>query len=213
MQCGMGSQSAPRVSCLCSKTSMPVSPRQGAIALSLTFGRRAGEAFPLKLARMRKELAKTGAAGLVATALDDIAWLFNLRGQDIAYNPVFFAYAILTGDACTVYLQPGSMSEAVKQHLRKGDVAIKPYDAFFPDLHAWGSRLGVPATPAEDDAVDTRIRVLARDSKDKTIDARGRVLLSEKASWAVAHALGERVCAVDGPGPITVAKGIKNEVS
>lgn len=171
-----------------------------------------GETFPLKLARIRKEIAKTGASGLVATALDDVAWLFNLRGQDIAYNPVFFAYAIVTAEACTLYLQPGSTTEAVKDHLAKGNVEVKAYDAFFEDLKTWGAQLDDVPSNGEDSDVDTRIRVLARDSKDKSIDARGRVLLGEKASWAVAHALGEHVCAVDGPGPITVAKAIKNEV-
>jgi len=38
------------------------------------------------------------AVGLVVTALDEVAWLLNLRGSDISYNPVFFAYAIVTTD-------------------------------------------------------------------------------------------------------------------
>ncbi len=41
-------------------------------------------------------MEKKGADVLVATALDEVAWLLNLRGSDIEYNPVFFAYVIVT---------------------------------------------------------------------------------------------------------------------
>lgn len=40
----------------------------------------------------------------MVTALDEIAWLFNLRGNDISYNPVFVAYAVLTADSASLYV-------------------------------------------------------------------------------------------------------------
>ena len=51
-----------------------------------------------KIEDIRKEMLKKDASVLVITALDDIAWLFNLRGSDIEFNPVFFAYAVVTMD-------------------------------------------------------------------------------------------------------------------
>jgi len=56
----------------------------------------AGRAFKAKLEDIRKDLEKRKSAGLIVSALDDIAWLFNLRGNDIPYNPVFFSYASIT---------------------------------------------------------------------------------------------------------------------
>lgn len=43
-------------------------------------------------------MAKKDAQALVITALDEVAYLFNLRGSDIDYNPVFFAYSVVTVD-------------------------------------------------------------------------------------------------------------------
>ena len=51
-----------------------------------------GQSASEKLADLRTELLKNDASAIVLTALDEIAWLFNLRGQDIPFNPVFFAY-------------------------------------------------------------------------------------------------------------------------
>jgi len=58
---------------------------------------------------MRKKMSEKEVVGLVVTALDDIAWLLNLRGSDISYQPVFFAYAIVTVDSimfvCFILMQ------------------------------------------------------------------------------------------------------------
>ena len=49
-----------------------------------------------KVGDVRVEMRKKGASVLVVTALDEVAWLLNLRGSDIEYNPVFFAYIVIT---------------------------------------------------------------------------------------------------------------------
>jgi Xaa-Pro aminopeptidase len=43
------------------------------------------------------------------TALDEVAWLLNLRGGDVPYNPVFVSYALLTHDAATLYVDAGKV--------------------------------------------------------------------------------------------------------
>ena len=45
-----------------------------------------------KLADVRRQLEEGGAGALLVTMLDEVAWLFNLRGGDVAYNPVFTSY-------------------------------------------------------------------------------------------------------------------------
>jgi len=58
-----------------------------------------GKEWPAKVCEVRKKMCEKKANGLVVTALDEIAWLLNLRGSDISFNPVFFAYVIVTVDS------------------------------------------------------------------------------------------------------------------
>lgn len=73
----------------------PPRPAEPVLPLDATF---TGRRWQDKVEEMRAEMVKKGASLLVLTALDDVAWLLNLRGADIAYNPVFFAYAAVTLD-------------------------------------------------------------------------------------------------------------------
>jgi Xaa-Pro aminopeptidase len=58
----------------------------------------AGKTWQEKVAAVREKMKKKNATALVISALDETAWLFNLRGSDVEFNPVFFAYAIVTMD-------------------------------------------------------------------------------------------------------------------
>ena len=53
--------------------------------------------------------AEAKADALLVTALDEVAWLLNLRGSDVPYNPIFVSYALLTADAATLYVAPGKV--------------------------------------------------------------------------------------------------------
>ena len=61
--------------------------------------RYTGSSWHQKVASIRQDMSQKSARALVLTALDDIAYLFNLRGSDISFNPVFFAFAVLTHDS------------------------------------------------------------------------------------------------------------------
>ena len=52
------------------------------------------------------------------TALDEIAWLLNLRGSDISYNPVFVSYVILTLDEATLYVEESKVASYLQKHKR-----------------------------------------------------------------------------------------------
>eukprot|EP00091_Calanus_sinicus_P007667 TRINITY_DN18846_c0_g1_i1.p1 TRINITY_DN18846_c0_g1~~TRINITY_DN18846_c0_g1_i1.p1 ORF type:complete len:222 (-),score=50.66 TRINITY_DN18846_c0_g1_i1:20-685(-) len=77
---------------------------------------------------------------MVVTALDEIAWLFNIRGQDIPYSPVVRAYAFITQSSINLYIS-GEVSQALMAHLNSGGcegskecVTIKEYKEVFSDL-------------------------------------------------------------------------------
>ena len=58
---------------------------------------------------IRKTMKDKGTDVLVLSALDDIAWLLNLRGSDIQYNPVFFSYTVVTPDRVFLFVNEGQV--------------------------------------------------------------------------------------------------------
>ena len=63
-----------------------------------------------KIANVRAEMKKNGAESLLLTSLDDIAWLFNMRGDDIAYNPVVLSFCLITEKEVRLFIQKGSLN-------------------------------------------------------------------------------------------------------
>ena len=89
---------------------------------------------------VRNYIQSKDAYGVVVSALDEIAWLFNLRGSDVECNPVFYSYAIVTESEAILYVEPAKITDDVRQHL--GDsVTLKPYGAIFDDLKQFGEKL------------------------------------------------------------------------
>ena len=82
-----------------------------------------------KLAQLRSDLKDAGADGCLISALDEIAWLLNLRGADIAYTPVFLAYMIVEEDRAVLCVHEQILSEEIRDQLVRAGVTIAPYDA------------------------------------------------------------------------------------
>ena len=91
--------------------------------------RYAGKSRVDKIQEVRMEMQEKQADYLLLTALDEIAWLFNLRGNDIAYTPVFLSYLLLTKEQICLFAHEEIFTEELKGKLRQEGVAIKPYDA------------------------------------------------------------------------------------
>ncbi|RZC33721.1 Peptidase M24 and/or Creatinase N domain containing protein [Asbolus verrucosus] len=104
-----------------------------------------GKSVSDKLEAVRAQMKDKKAHFLVLTALDEIAWLLNLRGSDIAYNPVFFSYVVVHHNSFTVFLNPKQVSEEIKQHLTKeagnNKYEIKSYDEIGNYLKVHSSNL------------------------------------------------------------------------
>ena len=96
-----------------------------------------------KLAELRRAMADAGADCHLLAALDDIAWLFNLRGSDVPYNPVFMAYALLTPQETVLYAAPAAFSADLTAALGKDGITLRPYGQVYEDLAALphGSRV------------------------------------------------------------------------
>lgn len=89
-----------------------------------------------RLAQVRLDMAALGATHHFISTVDDIAWLFNLRGSDVAYNPVFLAHALLDAQHAVLYVGEGKVSPALQAVLAADGVRVEPYDRAGPALAA-----------------------------------------------------------------------------
>lgn len=88
----------------------------------------AGEDVDSKISRVVDALDAADADGLLITALDEIAWLLNLRGSDVDYTPVVIAFAYVSEDERVLFIDSAKVTSEVKDHLKKYGVKIKDYD-------------------------------------------------------------------------------------
>lgn len=88
----------------------------------------AGEDVDSKILRVVDALDAADADGLLITALDETAWLLNLRGSDVDYTPVVIAFAYVSEDERVLFIDSEKVTSEVKDHLKKYRVKIKDYD-------------------------------------------------------------------------------------
>ncbi|KZL65116.1 Xaa-Pro aminopeptidase [Colletotrichum tofieldiae] len=150
-----------------------------------------GKDVKTKLKELRQELDKKNSRAFVVSMLDEIAWLFNLRGDDIPYNPVFFSYAIITSDSATLYVDDSKLGEETRAYLAGNDVDVKPYEIIFDSIDALrSSEKSAELTPGTS-------------SK--------RFMISTKASWALKRSLGGDGQVDEVRSPIGDSKAVKNK--
>ncbi|XP_013414158.1 xaa-Pro aminopeptidase 1 isoform X2 [Lingula anatina] len=122
----------------------PAFPNGDIIILNTTFS---GKSWKDKVTELRKKMADKNTRALFVTALDETAWLFNLRGSDIAYNPFFISYAIVEENNVRFYLsnKTGRLTPKIAVHLSTGTtgdcsgktgicVQVKPYEDALSDM-------------------------------------------------------------------------------
>lgn len=94
----------------------------------------AGQSVTDKIAAIREKMKAEGATAHVVSSLDDVAWTLNLRGSDVECNPVFMAYVLLTLETCYLFVDVDKLDDDAIQLMKKSNVTLKPYDAFFDHL-------------------------------------------------------------------------------
>ena len=86
-----------------------------------------GEGFTSKIARVREWMRENNTTTHILTSLDDIAWLFNIRGGDIKYNPVVLSYAVITLDKAILFIDENKLNDEIKTSFGEEVVEIKNY--------------------------------------------------------------------------------------
>jgi Xaa-Pro aminopeptidase len=87
-----------------------------------------------KIENVRSELKKHGATHYVSGALDEIAWVMNLRGSDISYNPVFHAYIIISHDYISFFINPNKLTSAIGKQLSNESIRVNLYTDIYDHL-------------------------------------------------------------------------------
>ena len=93
-----------------------------------------GKSTSEKLEEVRAEMTTLEGENYVVTSLDDIAWLFNIRGNDIAYNPVALAYALISDKEAVLYINEEKVTNDDKRTLEAQGVTLKPYNDIYEDI-------------------------------------------------------------------------------
>ncbi len=91
----------------------------------------AGENASSKIARLRKAMAEEGATVHLITSLDDIAWLLNIRGNDVLHNPVVLSYVAVTDKEVYLFIDEKKVTEEVATYLNEVGVSIKSYNEVY----------------------------------------------------------------------------------
>lgn len=94
----------------------------------------ATEPVAAKLARVRQAMAEVKADVHFIATLDDIAWLFNLRGSDVSYNPVFLAFALVTPSDAVLWVGEGKVGADLQATLASDGVDVRAYTNVMADL-------------------------------------------------------------------------------
>lgn len=88
-----------------------------------------------KLARLREKMKECNSDIHILTSLDDIAWLYNIRGNDIEYNPVAFANTIVTMEEATIYIMKNAIDKNILEYFEKLNIKVKDYGEFYEDIY------------------------------------------------------------------------------
>jgi Xaa-Pro aminopeptidase len=113
----------------------PAIPRETVFVHDMVY---AGRTAAQKIEDVREMMAQKGANYHLISSLDDIAWLYNIRGGDVAYNPVAISYALISEEKAWLFINEDKVSVPVREHLSDNGVEIEDYER----IESYLSRLG-----------------------------------------------------------------------
>jgi Xaa-Pro aminopeptidase len=95
-----------------------------------------GESCESKIERVRKVMEENQTSAYIVTALDDIAWVYNIRGHDIEFNPVVISYALITEDKAFLFVDSEKLDLKTREQLEKCGVEILDYELIYEYIEA-----------------------------------------------------------------------------
>lgn len=125
-----------------------------------------GQSVEDKLAKIRAEMGKKQCGAHLLTKLDDLMWLFNIRGKDIKCNPVAFSYGYITMTDCYLFLQKQAVTEELRQYADKLGITLEAYE----EIEEFLDRAVQDRVLLEDKSVNCRLYSIVKD-KTRIINA------------------------------------------
>ncbi|KAK2558538.1 Xaa-Pro aminopeptidase 1 [Acropora cervicornis] len=170
----------------------PDPPSEGLMVLDIAF---TGKSWQEKVQEVRAALAKKKADILVVTALDEIAWLLNLRGSDVVFNPVFFAYVMIKQDELLLFINESKIDKAISKHLgldnsedaSNKNVTVSSYEGIWDAVNEaanngsriWTRLISEPSPLAHSKAVKNPVEIEGM----RQAHIRDAIALCEYFSW------------------------------
>jgi len=167
-----------------------------------------------KLARVREAMARHAATHHFVSTVDDIAWITNLRGADVSYNPVFLAHLLIDLTGATLFVGEGKIDATLRAALAADGVRVAPYAQAAPALAALGTncvllvdpkrltfglRQSVPSQVRVVEAINPSTLLKSRKSAEEAVHIRtamaedGAAMCEFYAAFEAALARGERM--------------------
>lgn len=159
----------------------------------------AGESVEEKLTRVREEMKKEEAGIHVFTSLDDIAWLYNIRSNDVECCPVVLAYTMVTKDRALLFAEEGFAAgedTSARERMEKAGVEIYPYDRFY-------EMLGSVAAQAAKEEKASRVWIDESRVNFRVLKELKKICVEEDAQAGTSL--------LNKENPTTLMKSIKNE--
>lgn len=172
-------------------TDRPQMPAEKAFLLEEKY---AGESISRKLARVREEMRKQGANVHVLTSLDDICWLCNLRGNDIAYSPLVLSYAIIEMERVLLFVDETKFDEKLRSEFAANKIEVRDYN----DVYEVVKDYGVRETAESEKTAGTNQDVVLLDPS--------------KMNYALYENISDQAVKVEAMNPTTLMKAVKNRV-
>ena len=171
----------------------------------------AGKNATEKLAELRAEMAKRGASALLVTALDEVAWLLNVRGADVDHNPVVLAYVLVEKEAATLFVDERKVGPEVAAALAAAGVALAPYERVRAALARAATEAVAAGTRVwlDPGKVNAALRETAASAALTDADAPAAKRARGEAPKASAPSLHKVL--LEAETPVALAKAIKNE--
>lgn len=93
-----------------------------------------GKAYKEKVKEVRKVLKEKGVDYNIISSLDDIAWIYNFRGDDVQHNPVALSFTVISEKKASLYINKNKLNEEAKKYFKDNKVEVKGYFQFFEDI-------------------------------------------------------------------------------
>lgn len=121
----------------------PTLPTEPPFILPLTYS---GVTCTAKIEEIRNQIKARHAEGILISALDEIAWTLNMRGNDVHCNPVFVSYLLITGQRTVLYILPEKLTPEIREYLNQQQVEIHDYRKVEEELKQYtGKNILLPA--------------------------------------------------------------------